>query len=114
MTMLLKDLADKRNQRASKPRKRINEYAPDLDAPWNQRCDLLPIHAHCSNCARWCGVCGLDETLVTLPCDRCADWSSRIDYGMLMTWARVEREREIRMTRCGHARRKYDEEEESA
>jgi hypothetical protein len=112
MTMLLSDLADSRNRRKSKPRKRINEYTPDLDAPWNQRRDLLPIHAHCSNCVRWCGVCGLNETLVTLACDRCIKWINRIDDKVLMAWARVERERDMRMTQCGHARREFSEEEE--
>ena len=113
MTMMLKDLSDERNRRDTNYRNRSSVFTPDYDAPWNQPCDLLPIHAHCSNCVRWYGVCELDETRVMLPFDRCANWSSRIDYGMLMTWARVERERDIRMTRCGHAKREYSEEEGS-
>ena len=83
---------------------------PDYDAPWHQRRDLLPVHAHCFNCIRWYGVCELNETRVMLPCDRCAHWSSRIDYGVLIEWAREERERDMRMQRCGHAQRKCDEE----
>ena len=49
-------------------------HDPDLDAPYRQPVALLSPHARCETCAYWCGLCGLDTTLVTGEEWRCRAW----------------------------------------
>ena len=88
MPMLLKDLADERNRHGHQPRKHQYEYEPDLDAPWHQQRDLLPMVARCETCAHWArevaGACGitLDLGMVELKRaeDRCTCWCEHQEY----------------------------------
>jgi hypothetical protein len=43
---------------------------------------------------------------VKRPGDRCTCWCSHIDYKGLAAWAKSERARDVRMSQCGHARRR--------
>ena len=71
---------------------------PDWDAPWRQPAALLPTHAHCRNCAYWCGLCGLDTARVKLPSDRCVSWQEHRDFSAYMARmpAKVDDEKNMR------------------